>query len=324
VRDLALGAGAEFDVIRELRARWGTIAVGIGDDAAVLALPRGDSLVASVDTSIADRHFREGWLTPREIGYRAVAAALSDLAAMAAKPLAVLVALAIPDGLRSDVLEIGDGIGDAARVTGARIVGGNLSAAGELSITTTVLGSAYTVLSRGGAGDGDRLFVTGQLGGPATAVRALERSGRSAAINPAIRDRFARPMPRIAEGRWLADRGVTAAIDISDGLVADAGQLAAASRVHVAIDAERVPRMAGAELDDALTGGEEYELLVTAPASALFDESQFAREFAREFGLSLTEVGRLSRAAGTTGERGSVEVRGARVAGPAGYDHFSR
>lgn len=324
MKDLALGAGEEFDMIRELRARWGTTAIGIGDDAAVLALPRGDSLVASVDTSIVGRHFREGWLAPREIGYRAVAAALSDLAAMAARPLAVLVALSIPDGSRGDVLEIGDGIGDAARVTGARIVGGNLSAAGELSITTTVLGSAYSVLSRGAARDGDRLFVTGRLGGPATAVRALERSGRSAELDPAIRNRFARPMPRIAEARWLADRGFTAAIDISDGLVADAGQLAAASDLHVEIDAERVPRMVGAELHDALTGGEEYELLVTVPESVLRDASEFAREFARQFGLPLTEIGRLSRPAGTAGQGGSVEVSGARVAGAAGYDHFSR
>jgi thiamine-monophosphate kinase len=320
VTDLALGPGKEFDVVRELRARWGTIAAGIGDDAAVLSVPRGDSLVASVDTSIAGRHFRDGWLRPREIGYRAVAAALSDLAAMAAKPLALLVALAIPEDWLGDVLEIGDGIGDAALMAGARIAGGNLSAAGELSITTTVLGSAYGALSRGGARDGDRLFVTGQLGGPATAIRLLERGGRNAEIEPAIRARFARPMPRIAEARWLADRGVTAAIDISDGLVADAGQLAAASGLRVEIDAERVPRMVGAELEAALTGGEEYELLVTAPASVLLDSS----EFTRRFGVSLTEIGRLSIAADAAGSRGAVEVKGARVAARSGYDHFSR
>lgn len=320
MKDLALGAGEEFDVIRELRARWGTIAAGIGDDAAVLTLPRGDSLIASVDTSIAGRHFRDGWLTPREIGYRAVAAALSDLAAMAAKPLALLVSLAIPEGSRGDVFEIGDGIGDAASLVGARIAGGNLSAAGELSITTTVLGSAYGVLSRGGAHDGDRLFVTGRLGGPATAIRTLERGGAHAEVEPEMRARFARPIPRIAEARWLADHGATAAIDISDGLVADAGQLAAASGLRVEIDAERVPRMIGAERDAALTGGEEYELLLTAPPSAPLDVS----EFARRFSLSLTEIGRLSLAGGFGGGRAGVEVRGARVAGSAGHDHFSR
>ena len=317
MKDIALGAGEEFDLIRELRTRWGPIAVGIGDDAAVLSLPRGDSVVASVDTSIAGRHFRDGWLTAREIGYRAVAAALSDLAAMAAKPVAILVALAIPDGARGDVLAIGDGIGEAAQLAGAHIAGGNLSASGELSITTTVLGSAYGVLSRAGARDGDRLFVTGQLGGPATAIRALERGVSRTEIEPAIHARFARPVPRIAEARWLADRGVTAAIDISDGLVADARQLATASGLRAAIDAERVPRMSGAELDAALTGGEEYELLVTAPDSALLD----AGGFAHRFGVSLTEIGRVSLAAG---QDGGVELRGARVAGSAGYDHFSR
>ncbi|HWH52907.1 MAG TPA: hypothetical protein VN651_15275, partial [Gemmatimonadaceae bacterium] len=86
----------------------------------------------------------------------------------------------------------------------------------------------------------------------------------------------------------------------------------------------RVPRMVGAELHDALTGGEEYELLVTVPESVLRDASEFAREFARQFGLPLTEIGRLSRPAGTAGQGGSVEVSGARVAGAAGYDHFSR
>src|SRR4051794_31527869 len=93
----SLGAGLEFEAIRAMIARWGDRASGIGDDAAVLRVPRGDALVASVDTSIENRHFRPEWLTPREIGYRAVTAALSDLAAMAASPLGVLVALALPE-----------------------------------------------------------------------------------------------------------------------------------------------------------------------------------------------------------------------------------
>jgi thiamine monophosphate kinase len=122
--------GVEFAAIRELIARWGTRAEGIGDDAAVTRLPRGDALVASVDTSIEGRHFRRDWLLPREIGYRAVAAALSDLAAMAARPFGILVALALPPAWRDVLPEIADGISDAVDLARAKILGGNLSAAG--------------------------------------------------------------------------------------------------------------------------------------------------------------------------------------------------
>src|SRR5262245_42670453 len=107
---------AEFDAIKAMLARWGARAVGIGDDAAVLDAPRGDSLVVSVDTSVEGRHFKREWLSPREIGYRAVAAALSDLAAMAALPVGVLVALGVPRGWRDSLLELADGIGDAVEV----------------------------------------------------------------------------------------------------------------------------------------------------------------------------------------------------------------
>src|SRR5947209_369950 len=111
--EIALGAGAEFDAIRDLVSRWGPRAIGIGDDAAVMQVPRGDSLVVSVDTSAEGRHFRPGWLTPREISYRAVAAALSDLAAMAAHPLGALIAMTLPTGWRDALPQIADGIAEA-------------------------------------------------------------------------------------------------------------------------------------------------------------------------------------------------------------------
>src|SRR5215213_1216200 len=112
----ALGAGAEFDAIRDVIARWGTRAVGIGDDAAVMTVPRGDKLVVSVDTAVEGKHFVPGWLSPREISYRAVAAALSDLAAMAAQPVGVLVALTVPQRWRVHFTELADGIADAVDV----------------------------------------------------------------------------------------------------------------------------------------------------------------------------------------------------------------
>src|SRR5678816_4196977 len=108
---IAMGTGAEFDAIREMIERWGTRARGIGDDAAVIDIPRGDRLVASVDTAVEDKHFRAEWLTPREISYRAVAAALSDLAAMASRPLGVLVAMTVPDRWRDRLPQLADGIG---------------------------------------------------------------------------------------------------------------------------------------------------------------------------------------------------------------------
>jgi thiamine-monophosphate kinase len=302
-----LGPGAEFDAIRELLARWGHRATGIGDDAAVLTVRRGDRLVASVDTAIENRHFR-GYLTPREIGYRAVTAALSDLAAMAAEPIGVLVAVGMPPAWREKLAELADGVGDAVDAAKTRVAGGNLSDASELSITTTVLGSAFSPVARSTAHAGDRVFVTGRFGAPAEALRLLD-AGQPAGP---YRDRFVRPVARIAEARWLADHGVSAAIDVSDGLVADARHLAHASGVDITLDASRVPCVDGISVERALESGEEYELLVTSPRA--LDVAAFERRFA----LPLTEIGRVNVGAA------AVHVTGARVANAPGHDHFSR
>jgi thiamine-monophosphate kinase len=143
-----------------LADRWGTRASGLGDDAAVLRVPRGDALVASVDSAVEGRHFKREWLSPREIGYRSVAAALSDLAAMAARPIGVLIALTVPQAWRDQLLELADGVAEAVDVAQTRIVGGNLSGGDELSITTTVLGAAFAPLTRAGARPGNRIYVT--------------------------------------------------------------------------------------------------------------------------------------------------------------------
>ncbi|HET9454180.1 MAG TPA: AIR synthase related protein, partial [Gemmatimonadaceae bacterium] len=127
-RNVPMRAGTEFDLIRGLQERWGDLAVGLGDDAAVFAMPRGDDVVASTDASVEGVHFRRDWLTPREIGYRAVTAALSDLAAMAARPIGVLVSLTLPQQQQQEDMDgLADGIGDAVRAAGAVIRGGNLS-----------------------------------------------------------------------------------------------------------------------------------------------------------------------------------------------------
>jgi thiamine-monophosphate kinase len=312
VTDVALGTGEEFDLIRKLRERWGTLAVGLGDDAAVLEPPRGDRIVVTTDSAVEDVHFRREWLSMAEIGYRAVTAALSDVAAMGAEPRGVLVALSLSPEARSRLLELADGIGDAVRAAGTVIIGGNLSQGDLLAITTTVVGTVHEPLTRSGARPGDLLYVTGALGGPSAAVRAfLDGKTPSAELCA----RFARPSARIAEARWLAARGVSAAIDVSDGLIADAGHVAAASGCTLEIRGERVPVFAGAADEDALTGGEEYELLISS--RAVLNES----EFAGRFGIPLTPIGRVTD--GTSGVK--LTRNGKPVALPAarGYDHFS-
>ena len=309
---VALAGGAEFDAIRAMIARWGNRAVGIGDDAAIVQVPRGDGLVVSVDTSIEQRHFRAEWLTVHEVGYRAVTAALSDLAAMAAQPLGVLVALAIPENRRADLEALADGIGDAVTTAGTVIVGGNIAAADTLSLTTTVLGHAFAPLTRAGLSPGDLLYVTGRLGGPGAAVAAW-RSGHR--LSDLHRERFARPIARLREARWLADRGATAAIDISDGLAADLAQLAAASRVGIDVDLDGLALVEGVNGPiAAAASGEEYELIVGASSP------METGEFERAFGIPLTAIGRATAANAGVIFRQGME----RVAKPGGYDHLSR
>src|SRR5436190_18927777 len=309
-RDTKLGRGAEFDLIRAMRDRWGDLATGIGDDAAVLQPGRGEKLVLSTDATVEGVHFRRDWLSWREIGYRAITAALSDLAAMAAAPAGVLVSLELADAERSIALEIADGIGDAVRSAGALILGGNVTRAPHVAITTTVVGSAFAPLARSGGRPGDLLYVTGALGGPAAALRAWTAGGQPAAT---ARARFARPVARLREARWLAARGAVAAIDVSDGLAADVGHLAAASDLAVEVHVELVPRVREASEEDAVAGGEEYELVVLSRAPLP------EREFAERFGIPLTLIGQA------IGNGANVVLArdGNRVAAHPGYDHLS-
>jgi len=306
-----LGPGREFDLVRAMLARWGDRARGVGDDAAVLTVPSGEELVVSTDTSLEDVHFRRDWLSPEEIGWRAAAAALSDLAAMAAKPLGVLVAITLPQHYIDTLGELAEGIAAATSASGAQIVGGDLTSGERLTITVSVLGSTATPLRRSGARPGDTVWVTGQLGGPALAIAAW---GEGRQPTPEARARFAHPTPRIREGQWLATAGATSGIDISDGLGGDAAHLAAASGVRITIDTDALPRAPGADVSTAQRSGEEYELLVTTRTP--FDEAAFQRDFS----LPLTRIGTVDE-----GESGvDLLIGGERVASPAGYDHFSK
>jgi len=269
---LPLGPGAEFDSIRSLLARWGPRAQGIGDDAAVVDVPQGTKLVVSTDGTVEGVHFRREWLTPEEIGWRGTMAALSDLAAMGATPLGVLVSFTVPTRWRDPLGLIAEGIGEAVARVGTTVVGGNLSGGDTFSLTLTVLGSAARPVGRGGARPGDRLWVSGNLGGPNAALRAWE-TGSSP--SDTLRQRFARPEARLELGRWCADHGATAMIDLSDGLRAEAGHIAAASGVRCRLETNRLPVWSGASVEDALEGGEEYELLAALPSEVRAPPSLF-------------------------------------------------
>lgn len=279
-----MGGGAEFDAIRRLLAIWGQSAIGIGDDAAMIPCPDGEQLVVSTDACVEGVHFRREWLSAEEIGGRAAAAALSDLAAMAATPRALLLSIVLPAHWRDELDALGRGVGNVAAAAACPIVGGNISAGGELSLTITVIGSATSPLFRSGALVGDDVYVTGALGGPAAALRALN-SG--ADVMAAHRTRFASPVPRLREARWLAEHGARAAIDVSDGLLADAAHIARASGVTIALDTSAIPCLAGITSTDAMTSGEEYELLVAMPAEAGLDTAAFEKAFA----IPVTRIG---------------------------------
>ena len=305
---LPLGPGAEFDAIREMLRGMGDAARGIGDDAAVMTVPRGEQLLTSVDAMVEHVHFRREWMEPEELGWRATMAALSDLAAMGAAPLGILVAIEVSADWSSSLGGLAVGIADAARAAGTTIRGGNLSRGEQLSITTTVLGSAFSPLLRLGAREGEKVYVTGALGGPGAALARLVAMRRP---EPEHRERFVRPHARLAEGQWLARAGATSAIDVSDGLAADLAHLAAASEVRIEVDVDLLPRMVGLSSHQALASGEEFELVVTA-------RELDTVAFAERFGLALTEIGQV--------QAGHAEVvlmeAGSRTAHPGGHDHL--
>lgn len=320
-RHTAMNAGVEFDAIRSLLDVWGDLAVDIGDDAAIIAPVAGHSLIVSTDACVEDVHFRRDWLSPDAVGVRATAAALSDLAAMGAAASSVLVAMVVPERWQQQLPDVARGIAHVVRAANARLVGGNMSRGDRFAITTTVIGHAANPIRRRGAQPGDAIVVTGRLGGAALAVAQLSRGH---APTPWVNARYAAPAPRLAEGQWLAERGAHAMIDLSDGLVADAGHVARASGVDILIDAHSVPRGDGVDMETGLASGEEYELLASIDAAGA---ESTCRAFQETFGLELTVIGAVTVAAGA----GDVRLDAADTANPAsrveirgGHDHFSR
>jgi thiamine-monophosphate kinase len=307
---IGLGPGPEFDRIRAIIARLGPDASGIGDDCAAFPIG-GTNLVASIDCSIEGVHFRTDWLTAEEIGYRAAAAALSDLAAEGAEPVGVLVSLGLPgDGKRDAGDDVMGGVGAAVVGVGAHVLGGDLVRSDKIIVDVCVLGTAARPVRRAGANAGDGMWVTGTLGG---AGLALARLQAAKPLDAKLRARYARPEPRIAAGQWLAAHGATAMIDISDGLAQDAGQLAAASGVAVEIALEHLPCWPGVTPAAAAASGEEFELLVTLPA-----EFAAAAQLVEATGLTLTRIGACVAGSGLR-----MRENGQRITAPPGFDHFA-
>ncbi|HEY0019157.1 MAG TPA: thiamine-phosphate kinase [Longimicrobium sp.] len=322
-----LAPGPEFDLIRRFLAGQAQgeredVRVGPGDDCAVVA---GNGIALSSDMSVEGVHFRRDWLAPEEIGWRAAAAALSDLAAVAARPIGILVSLAAPAGDAGDfAAAVMAGCRAAVEEAGGALLGGDLTRSpGPLVVDVTVVGEAPRPVLRSGARPGQEVWVTGELGGAAACVEALlaER-----APQPSARERFAHPVPRVREAQWLAAHGVpTAMVDLSDGLVGDAGHLAAASGVAVMLVPELIPvhpaareRSRVRSLRRALGGGEDYELCFTAPVGAV---PPLVDGFARAFGVRLTCVGKLGGGDGVW----FVDAEGRRrPTGVAAWQHFGR
>jgi len=330
---------AEFELIAAIRERLGIGAerecrtgarrvIGIGDDAAV-TVPAG-ATATSIDALVEGVHFERSWAPPEAIGHKALAAALSDLAAMGAGPGEAYVWLGCPDDLdRAAVLAICDGLADCARQTGVAVLGGDLTAAPLLALSVTVVGHAATaseLVGRTGAAPGEIVCLTGSLGAAAAGLIALQTPQHLAALAPAEREaligRQLRPTPLLTAGSALARLGATAMIDISDGLGADAEQLAAASDVALEIETERLPLAPGVsrvaescKLDpiELALGGEDYELLCSLPQERLIE----AEAALADLGSPLAAVGVV---AGGRGVR--LRLPGGDLAAAGGYDQL--
>ena len=262
-----------------------------------------------------DVHFRRGWIEPEAIGWRAAAGGLSDLAAVGARAESVLVGLVAPaDEPAESLAALMRGVGEAAGSVGARIVGGDLTAGRTLTLAVTVLGRTAHPVRRAGARPGDGVWVTGTLGGSRAALMPLleGRPPDSRALG-----RFARPMPRLAQGAAFAAAGARAMLDVSDGLAGDLGHLAAASGVGVEVDGALIPvhptvaaeaaRVGESAAIFAARGGEDYELVVAMPPD--FSAVEMA-------GVPVTRIGTIVAAPGV---RFTVDGR---VTSLVGFNHF--
>jgi thiamine-monophosphate kinase len=308
---------SETELIRLIERLAGTqdsagLRVGIGDDAAVLASPEAsEELLATTDQIVENKHFICDQHPPDALGHKLLVRGLSDIAAMGGEPIWFLLSLALPSRLNGSWIEkFLEGLLAAREKSGApRIVlaGGDVSGSELFLAHVTVVGTvrAGQALLRSRCRAGDALFVSGLLGGSSL---GLERLAQGAIDEAATRHLW--PTARLALGRRLRELGVRSAVDISDGLSTDLNRLAQASSVRIQINFEDLPRFHGASDSHVLHGGEEYELLFSAPPSVKIPPS-FE-------GIPLTRIGAATSGGGVTLARGGVDS----VLEPGGYEHL--
>jgi thiamine-monophosphate kinase len=321
----------------------GALRLGIGDDCAILAPPRGHEIVVTTDMSLEGRHFRRDWHPARAVGHRALARGLSDLAAMGARPLAAFLSLAIPRSVATEgtwVEGFLDGLLALAAATKTPLAGGDTaeSACADITIDIVLLGATPTglALRRTGAQPGDRIFVTGALGGSAAEFATLSSGDKRASgekretsrstsknSNHTAEHPHLFPQPRLAAGQALLRRRLASAcIDLSDGLSTDLAHLCTASNVAAEIDTARLPlhpltrtQSPEAALASALHGGEDYELLFTAPPETLIPRTIAS--------VPVTCIGRIVRARRDQPQMTLIAADGSRsVLEPHGWEHL--
>jgi thiamine-monophosphate kinase len=295
------------------------VRVGVGDDAAVLA-PTGGELVITTDSLVEDVHFVRGPSGARDLGHKAIVVNVSDIAAMGGSPRAAVCALTLPPDVETGwVMELFGGMREACDEYALWLVGGDLSRGHEASITVTVTGEVAPgkAVLRSGARAGDHVIVTGELGGSAAGLRLTSLRTMPTAEQLALVRRHLRPTARVGEGGVLVRHGVTAMMDVSDGLGIDLSRLTLASGVGARLVIDDVPVAGGASIDDALGGGEDYELLATLSDAEAVEAAR--TELKEAFGVALTEVGRIVDGAGLTAVEGDGTERPLE---PTGWDHF--
>ena len=287
------------------------VLLGPGDDAALVRVGGGEVLV-STDVAVEDRHFRRDWSSAEDVGHRVAAANLADIAAMGGAARALVVALSAPAELPAQwALDLTRGLADEAGVVGARLVGGDVSAADAVSVAVTVLGDASsTVVRRGTARVGDVVALTGRIGWAAAGLAVLSRGFRSPRV---VVDAHRRPQPPYRQGPVAAAAGATALVDVSDGLLSDLGHVATASGVAIDVHSgafevpeplQAVGAALGADpLTFVLTGGDDHALAATFPP-----EQPLPAGWA---------------AVGEVGAGNGVTVDGTAWEGPEGHRHFT-
>jgi len=312
---------AERKLIERIRSMTGAgrstaLLRGIGDDCAVIRPPRGSELLVTTDLCIEDVHFRRKWHPARSVGHRCLTRGLSDIAAMTGEPLACFLSLGLPPKLpQAWVDDFMRGLLQLARKFKVPLAGGDTSTADKIVADILVLGHAPAgaAILRSGARPGDRIYVTGDLGGSAAMLKKLY-AGRKVAAERSSRHFY--PMPRLQAARWLREKKIPSAmIDLSDGLSVDLGHICEESKVSAAIYAENIPLARGADLQLALHGGEDYELLFTAAPAAKVPS--------RIAGVPVTLIGEI-HASVSAGGRVQIFDKSGRhqVLRPAGWQHF--